>query len=227
MMRHDGRQGSAMIDLFEDERHCLPLDPGAALLGGFASGIAPALVEAIDAMATIAPFRHLETPGGGRMSVAMTTCGELGWVSDRSGYRYARTDPLSGHTWPAMPLLLRDLAGRAAEAAGYPDFHPDACLINRYEPNARLSLHQDRDEATLAAPIVSVSLGVSATFLWGGHRRTDRPRRHRLHHGDVVVWGGPARMTFHGVDPVPADTHPLTGPYRLNLTFRCAGLRRA
>lgn len=218
MMRLNG----AIADLFAAERSCLELDPGAWLLGGFALDEAPALLAAIAAIAAAAPFRYLETPGGGRMSVAMTNCGEVGWVSDRRGYRYETDDPLSGHPWPVMPPIFRDLAARAARRAGFADFRPDACLINRYAPGTRLSLHQDRDEATLEAPIVSVSLGVSATFLWGGHRRNDRPRRLILHHGDVVVWGGPARMTFHGIDTLPRSEHPLTAEYRFNLTFRAA-----
>jgi len=218
MMRPDG----AIADLFSAERSCLELDSGALLLGGFALDEAPALLGAIRAISEAAPFRHLETPGGGRMSVAMTNCGEVGWVSDRRGYRYETDDPLSGHPWPAMPPMFRDLAARAARRAGFADFRPDACLINRYAPGTRLSLHQDRDEATLEAPIVSVSLGVSATFLWGGHRRNDRPRRLILHHGDVVVWGGPARMTFHGIDTLSRGEHLLTAEYRFNLTFRAA-----
>lgn len=217
-MRPDG----AMPDLFADERRRIALDPGAWLLGGFALGEAPALLDAIAAISEQAPFRHLETPGGFRMSVAMTNCGNVGWVSDRRGYRYTREDPLSGRGWPRMPPLLLELAGRAAQAAGFEGFRPDACLINRYAPGARLSLHQDRDEVSLDAPIVSVSLGVSAMFLWGGHRRNERVRRHAVHHGDVVVWGGPARTTFHGVDTLPRLRHPLTGELRYNLTFRCA-----
>jgi alkylated DNA repair protein (DNA oxidative demethylase) len=209
-------------DLFAADRHRIALDPGAWLLGGFALDSAPDLLEAIALIAAAAPFRHLETPGGRRMSVAMTNCGEAGWVSDHDGYRYSARDPLSGNPWPAMPLSFRALAAEAGEAAGFVGFAPDACLINRYAPGSRLTLHQDRDEAMFEAPIVSVSLGVSATFLWGGQARADRLRRHPLHHGDVVVWGGPARMTFHGIDTLPADDHPLTGAYRFNLTFRRA-----
>lgn len=218
MMRPD----SALADLFEVDRRRIALDPGAWLLGGFALNEAPALIDAIEIIAAAAPFRHLETPGGRHMSVAMTNCGEVGWVSDRRGYRYTTDDPLGGRPWPVMPPLFRDLASRAAEAAGFTAFCPDACLINRYAPGARLSLHQDRDEATLDAPIVSVSLGVSAIFLWGGHQRHDRPRKHILTHGDVVTWGGPARLTFHGIDTVAHSDHALTEAYRYNLTFRCA-----
>lgn len=213
---------SAFTDLFAADRERVPLDPGAWLLGGFALPEAPALLAAIDEIADEAPFRHLETPGGRHMSVAMTNCGEIGWVSDRRGYRYAREDPLSGRRWPAMPPLFQDLARRAAQAAGFARFDPDACLINRYAPGTRLSLHQDRDEARLDAPIVSVSLGVSAMFLWGGKTRSERPRRHAVHHGDVVVWGGPARMTFHGIDTLASSHHPLTSALRFNLTFRRA-----
>jgi alkylated DNA repair protein (DNA oxidative demethylase) len=154
------------------------------------------------------------------MSVAMTNCGSLGWVSDHSGYRYDPIDPSTGRRWPAMPALFRELAVAAAAAAGFPDYAPDACLINEYRPGARLSLHQDRDERDRIAPIVSVSLGVSATFLWGGQLRTDRPRRIPVAHGDVAVWGGVDRMTFHGIAELPHGHHPLTGDRRYNLTFR-------
>jgi alkylated DNA repair protein (DNA oxidative demethylase) len=220
-MQHDGAAG----DLFASDRERLLLDPGAWLLGGFALTQAPALLDAIERIARKAPFRHLETRSGSRMSVVMTNCGDAGWVSDRRGYRYTSEDPLSGKPWPSMPPLFLDLARRAAQHAGYPSFNPDACLINRYVPDTRLSLHQDRNEAALDAPIVSVSLGVPAIFLWGGQRRSDRPRRHLLYHGDVVVWGGPARMTFHGVDTIAKHNHGATASLRFNLTFRRARLR--
>ena len=211
-----------MNDLFPEDRARLRLDPGAVLLGGFALPIAGALLDAIATIAAAAPFRHLETPGGRRMSVAMTNAGRLGWVSDRQGYRYDPTDPLTGQAWPAMPAVFAELALNAAAAAGYDGFAPEACLINRYEPGARLTLHQDRDERNLGQPIVSVSLGVDARFLWGGLARSDRTRRIALHHGDVVVWGGPARLVFHGIDTLAASTHGLTGALRYNLTFRQA-----
>jgi len=156
------------------------------------------------------------------MSVAMTNCGAAGWVSDRTGYRYRRIDPETGRPWPAMPAVFAELAARAAEVAGFPAFAPDVCLANRYAPGARLSLHQDRDEQDFGAPIVSVSLGLPAVFLWGGLSRSDRPRRVRLAHGDVVVWGGPARLTFHGIDTLRDGEHELTGAVRYNLTFRRA-----
>jgi DNA oxidative demethylase len=164
----------------------------------------------------------MTTPGGYVMSVAMTNCGCAGWVTDRRGYRYDFLDPTTGRSWPAMPPLFRDLAERAAAAAGFDGFVPDSCLINRYEPGTRLSLHQDRNERDYAAPIVSVSLGLPAVFLFGGLRRADRARRIRLESGDVVVWGGAARLAFHGVAPVAEDVRALTGRSRINLTFRKA-----
>ncbi len=164
----------------------------------------------------------MTTVRGWRMSVAMTNCGNAGWVSDRSGYRYDAIDPDTKRPWPALPALFADLAARAARAAGFEHFDADACLINRYQPGARLSLHQDRNERDFAEPIVSVSLGVPATFLWGGSSRAVRPRRVRLEHGDVVVWGGAARLNFHGIDTLRADVHALTGEARFNLTFRRA-----
>lgn len=209
-------------DLFDDQSATIVLEPGATVLGGFATGTAARLLDEIGSIAAAAPFRHLVTPGGFRMSVAMTNCGMVGWTSDRSGYGYAPVDPESGKPWPAMPSVFHDLAVGAAARAGFEGFDPDGCLINRYAPGARLTLHQDRDEADLRAPIVSVSLGLPATFLWGGKARTDRTRRLRLVHGDVVVWGGSARMAFHGVDTLKAGSHPATGELRYNLTFRHA-----
>lgn len=212
-----------MTDLFASQQpDLLPLAEGAVVLRRFAGTIDRALLGEIEAIAAIAPFRHLVTPGGYRMSVAMTNCGAAGWVSDRSGYRYDPVDPESGRAWPEIPPIFADLANRAAAEAGFVGFVPDVCLINRYEPGARLSLHQDRDERQYAAPIVSVSLGLTATFLFGGARRSDRPRRVALDHGDVVVWGGPARLAFHGVMPLADGDNSLTGRRRLNLTFRKA-----
>ena len=212
-----------MTDLFADERKAILLDEGATLLGGFALEQGDTLIALIASTAKAAPFRHLVTPGGKTMSVAMTNAGRLGWVSDRRGYRYEPIDPLSGQPWPAMPEAFARLAQAAAAQAGYADFRPDACLINRYAPGTRLSLHQDRDEGNYAHPIVSVSLGIAAMFLWGGAQRADKARRVALMHGDVVVWGGPARLRFHGVLPLPDGSHPLTGAHRINLTFRKAG----
>jgi DNA oxidative demethylase len=200
----------------------LPLVQGAMLLKHFAEAEAKELLRAIEAIIEAAPLRHMETPGGFRMSVAMTNCGSAGWVSDGSGYRYDALDPMTQMPWPAMPAVFRDLAARAAQAAGFADFEPDACLINRYEAHARLTLHQDKNERDFGAPIVSVSLGLPALFLWGGLKRSVRQRRLRLESGDVVVWGGPARLVYHGVAPLAPGEHPLTGPYRFNLTFRKA-----
>jgi DNA oxidative demethylase len=200
-----------------------PLGPGALLLRGFATPDEAALLADLQDVIARAPLRHMVTPGGYRMSVAMTNCGALGWVTDRAGYRYDAIDPQSGRPWPRMPTSFLRLAADAAAHAGFDRFVPDACLVNRYEPGARLSLHQDRNERDLRAPIVSVSLGVPALFLFGGAKRADKPARVLLEHGDVVVWGGPARMRYHGVLPVKEAHHPLTGNHRINLTFRKAG----
>lgn len=197
------------------------LEEGVMLLPEYAAAAGELLV-AIGDVAAEAPFRRMETPGGYRMSVAMTNCGEWGWVTDRAGYRYEREDPVSGRRWPAMPPALVALAQGAAAEAGFAGFEPDACLINRYEAGAKMSPHQDRDERDFSQPIVSVSLGLPAVFLLGGWKRNDPLRRLRLEHGDVIVWGGPARLRFHGVMPVKAGVHPLTGACRINLTFRRA-----
>ncbi|MET0381836.1 MAG: DNA oxidative demethylase AlkB [Burkholderiaceae bacterium] len=211
------------LDLFADPPPA-PADellaPGAAVLRGFASPLDAALADALAGVVAAAPWRHPVTRRGFRMSVAMTNCGERGWVSDRRGYRYDPVDPESGAAWPAMPDVCRALAQDAAARAGYPGFSPDACLINRYAVGARLSMHQDRDEEDLSAPIVSVSLGLPAVFAWGGFQRGDRARRVPLRHGDVVVWGGPSRLRFHGVLPVEEGRHPFAGAFRINLTLR-------
>lgn len=200
-----------------------PIAPGAMLLHGFALDQAEALIQSVQQVIASAPLRHLITPGGRAMSVGMTNCGAMGWTSSRTGYRYTSTDPLSGQPWPPMPACFADLALRAAAEAGFDHFRPDACLINRYEPGTRMSLHQDRDESDLGAPIVSVSLGLPAVFLFGGLQRGDRPARWRLSHGDVVVWGGASRLAFHGVAPLADGEHPSLGRQRINLTFRRAG----
>lgn len=213
-------------DLFsaiEAPRRDEPLGEGALVLRGFALADEASLLQAVDTIATQAPFRHLLTPGGLRMSVAMTNAGVLGWVSDRRGYRYARLDPDSGEPWPPMPPAFLQLAAAAAAYAGFADFVPDACLINRYQAGARLSLHQDRDERDYNQPIVSVSLGIQAVFLFGGLQRSDRPQRVPLAHGDVVVWGGPARLLHHGIAPVKPGHHAVLGDCRINLTLRRAG----
>jgi len=212
-----------MTPLFDNDslpRACEQLEEGAVLLRGFATAEAPALVEEVARIAHAAPCRYLVTPGGYTMSVAMTNCGRTGWVSDRTGYRYDPLDPDSGVPWPTLPPAFLDLAVRAATEAGFAQYDPDACLINRYVAGAKLGLHQDRDEKDACAPIVSVSLGLPAVFFWGGKRRSDPVRRLRVESGDVAVWGGPARFVYHGVAPLKDGQHPLTGAARINLTFR-------
>ncbi len=215
-----------MADLFDDlppvEPTVVALADGATLLRGFAIPFEADLLSAVAAIAGAAPFRHMVTPGGYIMSVATTSCGATGWVTDRSGYRYDGIDPQTGRPWPGMPASFRDLAALAAEAAGYPGFRPDACLINRYLPGTRLSLHQDRNERDFAQPIVSVSLGLPAVFQFGGEKRNDPVERFALRHGDVAVWGGPARLRFHGIAPLKDGDHPRLGRRRVNLTFRKA-----
>lgn len=198
------------------------LAPGAVVLRGFALEHADEIGRAVADIAAVAPFRRMTTPGNRRMSVEMTNCGPLGWVSDHRGYRYSPVDPESGRRWPPMPHVIAALAARAADEAGFPGFEPDACLVNRYAPGTKLSLHQDKDERDFSAPIVSVSLGVPATFLLGGLTRKDAPARIRVEHGDVVVWGGPARLRYHGVAPLAEAEHPFAGSYRINLTLRRA-----
>jgi alkylated DNA repair protein (DNA oxidative demethylase) len=213
-------------DLFESVADPRPsreaMAEGAVLLRGFAKAAETELIADIGAIVAQAPFRHMVTPGGHAMSVAMTNCGAAGWVTDRSGYRYDARDPEAEKPWPAMPPSFCRLAAHAAAEAGFDGFAPDACLINRYAPGAKMSLHQDKDETDFGAPIVSVSLGLPAIFLFGGLQRSDRPRRYRLQHGDVVVWGGPSRLFFHGVAPLADGEHALLGRQRINLTFRKA-----
>lgn len=213
-------------DLFADvetrEPARIQMAEGAVLLRGKALRLEHELLASLKLITAAAPFRHMVTPGGFVMSVAMTNCGVAGWVTDRTGYRYDRNDPESGKPWPEMPASFLQLAVEAAADAGYPDFRPDACLINRYEPGARLSLHQDKNERDFANPIVSVSLGLPATFQFGGLKRTDPITKYALHHGDVAVWGGPSRLFYHGVPVLKEGEHPKVGRMRLNLTFRGA-----
>ncbi len=199
------------------------LGAGAAILRGFALPRETEVLAAMQNVAAQSPFRHMVTPGGYRMSVAMTNCGALGWVTDRKGYRYASDDPETQAPWPPMPACFLALGIGAAAEAGFASFVPDACLINRYEPGAKMSLHQDKDEHDFGQPIVSVSLGLGATFLFGGEKRSDRAARVAVVHGDVVVWGGPSRLRYHGVLPLKDGIHRLLGSYRYNLTFRKAG----
>lgn len=211
-----------MLDLPDTRPSHERIANGAYLLRGFALDYVATLLAEIEQIETAAAFRQLETPGGFPMSVAMTNCGSLGWVSDRRGYRYTTHDPLSGQAWPPMPPVFSALAEKAARTAGFEDFDPDACLVNRYVPGARLTLHQDKDENDFRAPIVSVSLGLPAVFLFGGNTRKDKQRRIPLQHGDVVVWGGPARLNHHGVLALKDGHHPMLGRQRVNLTFRRA-----
>jgi alkylated DNA repair protein (DNA oxidative demethylase) len=194
----------------------------AVLLRGFACADSVSIFEALQEIIAIAPFRHMTTPGGHRMSVAMTNCGRVGWVSDLRGYRYDALDPTNQCSWPPMPEMFLRFAERATAQAGFTSFEPDSCLINRYEPGARMSLHQDHNERDLDQPIVSLSLGLPAIFLFGGLHRNERPRRIRLESGDIVVWGGATRLAFHGVAPLADGAHPITGRCRINLTFRKA-----
>lgn len=213
-----------MADLFDSltskPGEPVAMAPDAWLLQGFAGEETQPLLAELLAVAEASPFRHLVTPGGATMSVAMTNCGSLGWISDRRGYRYDPIDPLASRPWPAMPDRFLQLARRAAAAAGFPGFAPDACLLNRYVPGSRLSLHQDRDEMDLDAPIVSVSLGLPAVFMFGGQARGACASRHRLQSGDVAVWGGASRLAFHGIASLADGTHGLTGRFRYNMTFR-------
>jgi alkylated DNA repair protein (DNA oxidative demethylase) len=218
------RATRAVARLRERDRAALPgesIGPNAVILRAFLPHEEP-ILRGIDSVAARAPFRRMLTPGGRAMSVAMTNCGPVGWVSDRHGYRYSPTDPETGREWPKMPDAFLELAASAAAAAGFAAFVPDACLINLYRPGTRLSLHQDKDERDFTAPIVSVSLGLPATFLFGGARRVERPARYALAHGDVVVWGGASRRYYHGVAALADGSHPRLGRRRVNLTFRKA-----
>ena len=206
--------------LFESDFETLA--EGAVLLRGFASKQALRIMADLAPVLAAAPLRHMVTPGGFRMSVAMSNCGRAGWITDRKGYRYSADDPVSQKPWPPMPPSFLELATSAALQAGYSGFEPDACLINQYAPGARMTLHQDKDEQDFAKPIISVSLGLPAVFLFGGLNRTDKPLRVQLNSGDVVVWGGPSRLNYHGINPLKDGDHPLTGPSRINLTFRHA-----
>ncbi|WP_380058394.1 DNA oxidative demethylase AlkB [Falsihalocynthiibacter sp. SS001] len=209
--------------LFDDIPQApVTLAEGAVVLPQFVGDRSVAITEGLLAVAKAAPFRNMVTPGGRRMSVAMTNCGPLGWVSDAQGYRYTAHDPIGGAAWPEMPQVFAVLAKEAANAAGYEGFVPDACLINRYDIGSKLSLHQDRDEEGFEHPIVSVSLGIPAVFLFGGLNRSDPKRKIQLEHGDVVVWGGSSRLRYHGIQPIKDAQHPALGPFRYNLTFRRA-----
>jgi alkylated DNA repair protein (DNA oxidative demethylase) len=215
------------LDLFEDAATLIgrreQIGRQAFVLRGLALPCADAILPALADIERVSPFRNMVTPGGFTMSVALTNCGRLGWTTDRHGYRYTEQDPLTGRAWPAMPEVLLRLAAAAAAQAGFDAFIPDACLVNRYVPGTKLSLHQDKDERDFSAPIVSVSLGIPAVFLFGGLARSERAARIPLLHGDVVVWGGVDRRRYHGVLALKAAQHSLLGAQRINLTFRKAG----
>jgi alkylated DNA repair protein (DNA oxidative demethylase) len=208
------------LELFGQGSAAVSLGPGISLLRGFADS--SRLMPVIEAVAAASPFRHLVTPGGQTMSVAMTNCGTVGWVSDRSGYRYDPRDPLTHRDWPRMPAEFLELALNAAARGGFPDFAPDACLVNRYVPGSRLTAHRDADEQNFAQPIVSVSLGLPANFAFYGLTRGGKGHSVALGDGDVLVWGGPSRLVYHAVRPIKPGTHPVTGGFRYNLTFRHA-----
>ena len=208
---------------FGGERAREPFADGAFVLRGFALPDAAALLRDLDGVVARAPFRHMQTPGVKRLAAGMSNCGALGWVSDRRGYRYERVDPMTGLPWPSMPSSFAALAAAAADAAGYPGFAPDACLINRYEPGAGMGMHADEDERDFSQPIVSGSLGLPMTFRFGGARRGGPTTRVPLAHGDVLVWGGPSRRCYHAVSPLKPGEHPLLGACRVNLTLRAAG----
>ncbi|MBV6290241.1 DNA oxidative demethylase AlkB [Pseudomonas aegrilactucae] len=213
------------LDLFDPPAAGTPewIGKHTVVLPGFALAHVEHLLPALRSILRVAPFRNQLTPGGRNIEVAITNCGALGWISDRHGYRYSTHDPLTGKPWPSLPALLAQLAEAAATAAGFQGFEPDACLINHYLPGHRLTLHQDRNERDFSQPIVSVSLGLPAVFLYGGHTRSEPTRKVGLRHGDVMVWGGEDRLRFHGVNPLKDGEHALLGPRRINLTLRKAG----
>ena len=225
MMQRKG-DTPATLDLFADETPQPPsieqIGPCSFVFRGFALPLLDRILPALESVLERAPFRQMVTPGGFTMSVGLSSCGQFGWTTDRSGYQYTRTDPQTGQPWPDMPQVMHELAQTAAAAAGFPDFDPDACLINRYIPGAKMSLHQDKDEHGLQWPVVSVSLGLAAMFLFGGDARSDKTQKVPLFHGDVVVWGGVDRLRFHGVMPIKQGSHPQLGEQRINFTFRKA-----
>ena len=211
------------MDLFENaDEQTLHIAEGAMLLRRFALTNEVYLINDLKSIIAKSPLRHMVTPGGFTMSVAMTNCGKLGWVSDKKGYRYDALEPSTGEPWQAMPMSFMQLATQAATVAGFANFVPDACLINQYHPAARMSLHQDKDEQDFTQPIVSVSLGCAATFLFGDLKLSDKPAKILLQHGDVLVWGGKSRLNYHGIMPLQANIHKVFGACRFNLTFRKA-----
>jgi alkylated DNA repair protein (DNA oxidative demethylase) len=211
-----------LFDEPERKKEEIWVSPGAAILAGYALEQMPELFAGLRAVEAVSPFRHMVTRQGFEIHVETTGCGPLSWVSDRSGYRYDHIDPATGKPWPPMPQSFFDMARAAAAAAGYVDFTPDSCLINRYNPDTTSSLHRDGERDT-SQPVVTISVGVSVSFLWGGNERTDKAKPHLLTHGDVMVFGGPSRLYFHGVKQLKGgETHPLTGERRYSITLRKA-----
>ena len=199
------------------------IGPQTFVLRGFALPWLEQILPALRTVLAQAPLRRMVTPGGFTMSVALSNCGEWGWTTDLNGYRYTPADPRTGLPWPELPGCFREIATQAAAAAGFENFEPDACLINRYLPGAKMSLHQDKNEQDYSAPIVSVSLGLPAMFQMGGLQRSERPLRVPLLHGDVMVWGGVDRLRYHGVLTLKPGEHEVMGGQRINFTLRKAG----
>ena len=226
------------MDLFENDLFGSPVEQqvhiaeGAMLLRQFVQQNKNALLDETTVLADLncilenSPLRKMTTASGFTMSVAMTNCGKLGWVSGSNGYMYSSIDPETAQPWPAMPPALLEAATRIARQAGYPGFLPDACLINRYLAGAQMGLHQDRDEKDFSQPIVSLSIGLSARFIIGGLDSAAGRNAHTqsvvLKHGDAIVFGAAARLMFHGVLSLKPGHHPLVGNSRINLTFRVA-----
>jgi len=190
--------------------------PGATLMRGLAQAQDGEFLEAMQGVLSAAPLHHATTPTGLPMGVMVSDCG----TPEAFRRRWDPANPAVRQMWPPMPRALLDFSLRCAVRAGFPLFRPDTCHVNRYQAGTKLGLHQDRHECDMSQPIVSVSFGLECVFLLGGLERTDSPKRILLEHGDVIVWGGPSRMRFHGVQPLKPGHHPLTGPYRYNLTFR-------
>lgn len=216
------------MDLFAEQDLQQParverISDQAFALRGFALPKAKELLAALDSVLLQAPLRHMQTPGGYTMSARLSSCGALGWTTDRDGYHYSPLDPLSARPWPAMPGVFLALAAAAASSAGFSGFVPDSCLINAYAPGAKMSLHQDKNERCHTAPIVSISLGLPAIFQFGGFERSDPTQRIALFHGDIMVWGGVDRLRYHGVMPIKPGHHSLLGEQRINITLRQAG----
>ncbi len=206
---------------FNEQASTEVIDNDAIILKGFVRAKANQLVKDAELISQQSPFRTMTTPGGGKMSVAITNCGHCGWLSDEHGYRYQQIDPVTHRSWPEMPQSFLKICAAATKAASFAEFMPDACLLNKYQADAKMGLHNDNDEHDLTAPIVSVSLGLDAVFLFGGKTRQSPTRKYLLSHGDVVVFGGQSRLNFHGISLIkPTYISDDLTDHRLNLTFR-------